>query len=54
MVARDNTVAYDGLRLQLPPSPMRAHFVRVWVKLRHYPDGTLAVLSRSWLELMVA
>lgn len=43
VVARDNTVAYDGLRLQLPPSPMRAHFVRARVKLRHYPDGTLAV-----------
>lgn len=43
VVARDNTVAYDGLRLQLPPSPMRAHFVRARVKLRHYPDGTLAI-----------
>ena len=24
IVARDNTVAYDGLKLQLPPSPARA------------------------------
>ena len=43
VVARDNTVAYDGLRLQLPPSPMRAHYVKAKVKLRHYPDGTYAV-----------
>jgi len=43
VVARDNTVAYDGLRLQLPASPLRAHYVKARVKLRHYPDGTLAV-----------
>lgn len=43
VVARDNTVAYDGLRLQLPQSPARAHYVKARVKLRQYPDGTLAV-----------
>lgn len=43
VVARDNTVAYAGLRLQLPPSPLRPHYVKARVKLRHYPDGTLAV-----------
>jgi transposase len=43
VVARDNTVAYRGLRLQLPPSPVRAHYVKAHVKLRHYPDGTLAL-----------
>lgn len=43
VVARDNTVAYGGLRLQLPESRMRAHYVRANVKVRHYPDGTLAV-----------
>lgn len=43
VVARDNTVAYEGLRLQLPPSPARAHYVRARVKVRHYPDGTIAV-----------
>lgn len=43
IVARDNTVAYDGLRLQLPPSPARAHYVKAKVKVRRYPDGMLAV-----------
>ena len=43
IVARDNTVAYDGLRLQLPQSPARAHYVKARVKVRQYPDGTLAV-----------
>jgi len=44
VVARDNTVAYDGLRLQLPESRLRAHYVKARVKVRRYPDGSLAVL----------
>jgi hypothetical protein len=43
VVARDNTVAYGELRLQLPESPARAHYVKARVKVRHYPDGTIAV-----------
>jgi transposase len=43
VVARDNTVAYDGRRLQLPESRIRAHYVKARVKLRKYPDGTLAI-----------
>ena len=43
VVARDNTVAYERLRLQLPESRVRAHYVKARVKVRHYPDGTLAV-----------
>ena len=43
IVAKDNTVRYRGLSLQLPPSPLRRHFVRVKVRVHDYPDGTLAV-----------
>jgi Helix-turn-helix domain len=43
VVARDNTVAYEGRSLQLPESPARAHYVKANVKVREYPDGTLAV-----------
>jgi transposase len=43
VVSRDNTVAYEGRRLQLPQSPARAHYVKANVKVREYPDGTLAV-----------
>jgi transposase len=43
VVARDNTVAYAGLTLQLPQSRARAHYVKARVKVREYPDGTLAV-----------
>ena len=44
VVGRDNTIAYNGLKLQLPESRMRAHYVKARVKVREYPDGSLAVL----------
>jgi transposase len=43
VVARDNTIAFAGRRLQLPQSPMRAHYVKARIKVRQYPDGTLAI-----------
>jgi transposase len=43
VVARDNTVAYESRTLQLPQTPARAHYVKANVKIREYPDGTLAV-----------
>lgn len=43
IVARDNTVAYANLRLQLAASPLRAHYVKARVVVRQYPDTTLAV-----------
>jgi len=43
VVARDNTVAYESRRLQLPESKARAHYVKARVKVREYPDGSLAV-----------
>ncbi|MER8855955.1 hypothetical protein NKH94_31115 [Mesorhizobium australicum] len=43
VVARDNTVAFARMRLQLPHSPIRHHFVKATVRIRHYPDGTLAI-----------
>jgi hypothetical protein len=43
IVARDNTVSFAKLRLQLPQSPWRHHFVKANVKVRQYPDGALAI-----------
>jgi transposase len=43
VVGNDNTVRYRGLALQIPPSPLRPHFVKVRVRVHDYPDGTLAV-----------
>ena len=43
-VGRDNTIAWNGLRLQLPESALRRHYVQAKVRVQAYPDGTLAVL----------
>jgi transposase len=43
VVGNDNTVRYRGLSLQIPPSPIRPHFVKARVRVHDYPDGTLAI-----------
>jgi transposase len=43
VVGNDNTVSYQGLRLQIPQSRLRAHFVKAKVRVHHYPDGTHAI-----------
>jgi transposase len=42
-VGNDNCVSFNRLKLQIPPSPLRSHFVKAKVKVRHYPDGTHAI-----------
>lgn len=42
-VGNDNTVKWRNLCLQLPPSPLRPHFVKATVRVHEYPDGRLAV-----------
>jgi transposase len=42
-VGNDNTVKWRTLRLQIPASPLRPHFVKATVRVHEYPDGTLAV-----------
>jgi transposase len=42
-VGNDNTVIFHRHRLQIPPSPLRPHFVKTRVWVRHYHDGTYAV-----------
>ena len=43
VVAKDNTVRYQGTTLQIPQDPHRFHDVKVTVRVHEYPDGTLAV-----------
>ena len=43
VVAKDNTVHYQGTILQIPQDPHRFHYVKVTVRVHAYPDGTLAV-----------
>jgi hypothetical protein len=42
-VGNDNTVRWRNLVLQIPPSPLRPHFVRATVRVHEYPNGRLAV-----------
>ena len=42
-VAADNTVRYQGLKLQIPPGELRHHYVKAQVRVHQYPDDTLAL-----------
>jgi|SRR5277367_689832 len=42
-VGADNCVSYRTLKLQIPESPLRPHFVRARVKVHVYCDGSHAV-----------
>jgi transposase len=43
VVERDNTVSWRKLKLQLPDSPLRHHWVKARVRVHQYPDGQLAL-----------
>jgi hypothetical protein len=40
--ARDNTVSFGRLKLQLPESPLRHHFVKARMRVHHYRPRCLA------------
>ena len=42
-VGNDNCVSFNRLKLQIPESPLRSHFVKARVKVRQYPDGSHAI-----------
>jgi len=43
VVGNDNTVVFGNRRLQIEPSPLRAHFVKATVQVRLYRDATIAL-----------
>jgi len=43
IVAKDNTVSYNNIILQIPKSQHRHHFVKAEVTINHYPDDSLAI-----------
>ena len=43
VVGNDNCVSFLNRKLQIPESPLRAHFVKATVKVHQYPDGGLAI-----------
>ena len=42
-VGNDNCVSFHKLKLQIPESPLRPHFVKAKVKVRRYLDGSHAI-----------
>ena len=42
-VAKDNTVRFEGLKLQIEPSPLRQHFVKATVMVRRYANRTIGL-----------
>jgi transposase len=42
-VQNDNTVSYEGIKLQIPQDDLRHHYVRTTVQVRRYMDGTLSL-----------
>jgi hypothetical protein len=49
VVRNDNTVGFQNLLLQLPPSRHRAHFVRCPVTVHQFSDGTLGISYQARL-----
>ena len=43
VVGNNNCVPFLNRSLQIPESPLRAHFVKATVKVHQYPDGQLAI-----------
>ena len=42
-VENDNTVKWRNLKLQIPPSRLRPHFVRASVRIHEYPNRDIAI-----------
>ena len=42
-VWNDSTVSFETLKLQVPPRPDRAHYVRCPVLVHEFPEGTLGI-----------
>ena len=42
-VSKDNCVAFEGLKLQIPQNRYRMHYVKIKVRVHRYPDGQLAI-----------
>ena len=46
-VASDNTISFDGKRLQIPPGPKRISYARARVDVHQYLDGRLAICYKD-------
>lgn len=46
-VMNDNTISFDGHRLQIPPQDQHASLAKAKVELHHYMDGSLSVFYKG-------
>jgi transposase len=46
-VANDNTISFDGKRLQIPPGPDRVSYVRARVEVQQRLDGSLVICHKG-------
>ena len=42
-VGKDNCVSFKGISLQIPPNQYRTNYIKVKVRVHHYPDEKLAI-----------
>jgi hypothetical protein len=45
VVGNENTVAWNGRRLQIPASRLRPHVVKATVRVHEYPDGLVGRMA---------
>jgi hypothetical protein len=43
VVSKDNTVSFEGMKLQIPADKHRCHYVKAKVRVHRYPNGDMAV-----------
>ena len=53
-MGKDNCVAFEGLKLQIPPDRYRMHYVKVKVRVHRYLDGRLAVFATKPMAAITA
>ncbi len=43
VVSNDNTVSFRGMKLQIPASNYRCHYVKVRVRIHRHMDGRMSI-----------
>jgi hypothetical protein len=51
-VTNDNTISFDGKRLQIPPGPDRISYARAHVEVQQRLDGSLAICYKGRTPVM--
>jgi hypothetical protein len=49
VVTNDNTIAYGGVHLPIPPGPYRKSYAKAHVRVNMHPDGKLVIYYQNEL-----